>query len=114
MQFFLNIVVSAVVIAASVHLAQRSTLLAAALVSLPLSSVLALSLLYAKTEDASKVAEFSYGIFWLVIPSLGFFLMLPFLIKHGYGFWMSLAASCLTLSIIYPGYSWVLKRLGLM
>ncbi len=114
MQFLLNTVISALVIAASAQLAQRSNLLAAVLVSLPLSSILALSLLYVKTGDAAKVTEFSYGIFWLVIPSLGLFLLLPFLIKQGLSFWLSLAVSCLTLSLVYPLYSWGLRKIGLV
>lgn len=112
MQFLINTLISALVIAGTVEIANRSSLLSALLVSLPLTSILAISLLYFKTNDIPKVIELSYGIFWLVLPSLGLFLVLPLLLKYGFNFWLSLAVSCLALGICYLVYASVLRRFG--
>lgn len=110
MQFVINTVLSALIIAGTVELSKRSDLWAALLVSLPLISIVAPSFLYIKSGDTSKVVDMSYGIFWLVLPSLSLFLILPALLKYGVNFWPSLALSCISLAMIYGGCSLVLKK----
>lgn len=112
MQFLINTLISALIIAGAAELANRSTLLSALLVSIPLTSILALSLLYYKTGDVVKVTELSYGIFWLVLPSLGLFLLLPGFLKYGYNFWVSITMSCVILAVVYLGYAWLLRKTG--
>lgn len=114
MQFILNTLISAIVIASAVELSNRSSFLSSLLVSLPLTSVLALSMLYFKTSDVTKVSELSLGIFWLVLPSLGFFLLLPVLLKFGLNFWASLFISIISLGIFYFFYSLFLRRFGFL
>jgi hypothetical protein len=65
----------------------------ALLASLPLTSVLAMLWLYLDTKEIGKVAELATGIFWLVIPSLVFFISLPFLLKKGVNFYLSMGIS---------------------
>lgn len=113
MQFFINTVISALIIATTVEISKRSSFLAALLISLPLTSIIAFSLLYIKTADTAKVSELSYGIFWLVLPSLGLFLLLPTLLKHGFNFWLSLGMSCAALALFYLSYGWALRKLGM-
>lgn len=113
MSFLLNTLISALVIAATAELAKRSSLAAALLISLPLTSILALSLLYIDTHDKQRVSDLSYGILWLILPSLAFFLMLPAFLKWGLNYWTALAASSLCMILLYSIYSWLLTRLGI-
>ena len=100
------------IIASVTELSKRYHFLAALLVSLPLTSIVALSFVYLETKDIAKVSELSTGIFWLVIPSLAFFLCLPFFLKLGWTYWTSLAASIAVLSVGYFGYAALLKKFG--
>ena len=50
---------------------------------MPLVSVLAMIWLYMDIRDVQKVAALSTSIFWLVIPSLALFLVLPVMLKKG-------------------------------
>jgi hypothetical protein len=68
---------------------------------LPLTSILAFIWLYRDTQDAQKVAELSYAILWLVIPSLLFFVMFPLLIKYSFKFYPALIISCVVMSAGY-------------
>lgn len=102
--FLLKTLITALIVAGVSELARRYNLLAAALASLPLTSILAFIWLYADTKDAQKVAELSYSIFWLVIPSLLFFLLVPFLIKQGMNFYLAIALSCVAMSIGYAAF----------
>ena len=90
--------ISAVIIVAISELARRSSFAGALLASLPLVSVLAMVWLYIDTRDSAQVAALSTGVFWLVLPSLGFFLCLPLLLKYGSGFWQALGLSALVAS----------------
>lgn len=89
--------------------AKRSTLLGALIASLPLTSLLAMIWLYVDTGDGEKVASLASSILWLVLPSLILFIVLPVLIRLGWGFWPSLAiASTLTVA----GYLALVRLLG--
>ncbi len=91
----------ALVIVASAELSKRSNAAAAILISLPLTSILALTLRYWDTRDAAAVSALSTEILWMVIPSLVFFVALPALLSRGLNFWVSLAASCAVTAIAY-------------
>ena len=111
--YVIKVALTAAVVVAISEIARRSTFWAAALASLPLTSLLAFVWLYVETGSAERVAQLSHGIFWLVIPSLPLFLLLPALLRAGFGFWPSLAASCIATALAYAGMIWTLSRIGI-
>lgn len=112
-QYVLKIALTAVLVVAVSEIAKRSSFWAAALASLPLTSLLAFIWLYLETGDTQKVAALSQGIFWLVIPSLVLFVTLPLLLRLGWGFWLSFATACAATSVAYGGMVWLLVRVGI-
>jgi hypothetical protein len=109
MQHALKIVFSTAILIAVAELAKRSSFWAAALASLPLTSLLAFVWLYFDTGDIEKVAALSDGIFWLILPSLVLFIVLPLLLRYGLGFWLSLGVACIATATAYFG---MVKFLG--
>jgi len=109
-QYALKIALSALIIVAVAEVAKRTTFWAAALASLPLTSVLAFVWLYLDTGDVQKIATLSVSIFWLVLPSLLLLVLLPVLLRSGWGFWVSLAASSAATALAYLG---MIKLLGM-
>ena len=99
---------AALVVLAS-EIARRSTLFGALIAALPLVSLLALIWLYVDTGDARGVAELSRSIFWLVLPSLPLFLVLPALIEARVSFYAALA---LSLAVTAAGYAIVVLFLN--
>jgi len=99
--YTIKILLSSLIIVAVSEIAKRSSLLGALLASLPLTSLLAFVWLYLDTGDLQKVASLSSDIFWLVLPSLALFPVLPLLIKMGWGFWLSLAVAMLVTAACY-------------
>lgn len=65
-QIALKLSLTAVVVVAISEIAKRSSLWAAVLASLPLTSLLAFVWLYIDTRSVERVASLSSGIFWLV------------------------------------------------
>lgn len=111
-QYAAKVVLSAAVIVAVSEIAKRSSFWAAALASLPLTSLLAFVWLYVETGDVWRVASLSTNIFWLVLPSLTLFLLLPMLLRLGLPFWASLVASCVATACAYAAMGWALSKAG--
>lgn len=112
-QMIAKVVITAVVITGISEIAKRSSFWAAALASLPLTSLLAFVWLYLETGDIQRVATLSQSIFWLVLPSLPLFLLLPAFLRLGWGFWASLGTACVVTAATYAAMVWVLGRLGI-
>lgn len=109
-QFIVKVVVTVAVVIAVSEIAKRSTFWGAVLASLPLTSLLAFIWLYVDTRDTQSVASLSQSIFWLVLPSLPLFLLLPPLLRSGWHFWPSLAVVCVVTIGAYFGLVWLLER----
>ena len=112
MQFLLKVILSALIIAGVSELGRCYTLFAAILASLPLTSILAITWLYYDTRDTAQVVQLTQSIFWVLLPSLVFFLVLPLLLKAGVGFFPALLASSAVMVVTYWLYTLLLTRLG--
>ena len=104
---------SGVIIMAVSEIAKRSPGFAALIASLPLVSVLGMLWLWRDTGDAERIAAHAEATFWLVLPSLPMFLLLPFLLRQGVGFWIALLGSCALTIGLYFLTLWLLPRLGI-
>ncbi len=111
--YILKLALSAAVIVVVSEVAKVNTTLGALIKSLPLISVMAMVWLYTDTHDTARVAELSTGTFWLVLPTLPMFLVLPALLKHGLGFYPSLAASIAVMLVCYVVAVAALARFGI-
>ena len=110
--FLIKIGLSAFIIAAVSEIAKRSTVFGALIASLPLTSLLAMIWLYQDTKNAQKIAALSGEIFWLVLPSLLLFIVLPVLIRRGMHFYPALGVACGATALGDAVTSVVLHRYG--
>lgn len=83
------------------------------LAALPLTSLLALGLLYAETGDVERVSALSLSILAFVVPSIPMFVALPILLRSGVGFWPSFALVTAGTLALYAASFWALPRIGL-
>jgi hypothetical protein len=111
--YIIKLSLSAVIIVAVSELAKRQPAWGGLLASLPLVSLLAIVWLYADTRDAVQVSQLSMSIFWLVLPSLLFFLALPLSLRQGLGFPAALASAVLVTMAGYALMLTGLKHLGI-
>jgi len=109
----LKALVSGAIIAAASELARRSSLAAAILISLPLTSILAMVWLYRDSGDPDEIAELSWSILWVIVPSLSFFVALPLAIKGGVSFWPALLVASVVTAAAYAVWVGVASALGL-
>jgi hypothetical protein len=113
-QYLIKIILSALVIVAVSEVGKRSSFLGALLASLPLISFMAMIWLYVDTKDTDKVAKLSVDIFWLVLPSLMFFLLFPFLLRMKVHFVPSFVMSTVAMIFCYGIVIFVAKKLRLL
>ena len=113
MYYLIKTILTAIIIVIVSEVAKKSSFLAAIIISIPLTSLLAFIWLYWDTKNYQKVIDLSYGTVILTIPSFAFFLFLPILLKMKQNFAISIILSLIGTSIIYFIYIFLLKKLGI-
>ncbi|MBD1400460.1 DUF3147 family protein [Pelovirga terrestris] len=91
--YLVKIATTTLLIVAISEISRRSTLVGAILASVPLVSVLAILWIYIDTKDVERISTLASSVFWLVLPSLALFFVLPRMLKHGLNFYLSLGLS---------------------
>ena len=109
LQWLLKLALTVAIVLAASALSRRSGWLGALVASLPLTSLLVLAWLYADTRDVRQVADLSMGIFWFVLGSLPFFLVLAFGLRHG---WNVALATIAAIAVGFAGVTLVQWLLG--
>ena len=107
-----KIIISALVIFIASEIGKRDTLVGAIIVSLPLISLLSIIWIYIETRDIERIISFSYSIFSMIIPSLSFFLTLPYFLKKNISFNISLILSITIMIVLYFGLAKLYKKIG--
>jgi hypothetical protein len=105
--------VSGALIAIASTLARRYPGFGALVASLPLVSVLGMMWLWHDRPDAENMAAHASATFWYVLPSLPMFLVMAAMLRHGFGFWLSLLAGCCLTVALYGAMTWIGPRFGL-
>lgn len=113
MYLVLKTVITAILVVGISEMGKRFSFIGGILASLPLTSVLAFIWMYNDTKDVKAISDLSHTIFWMVIPSLFFFLCLPFLLKLGWKFYPSLITSSALMAGVYFLYTKGMKILGI-
>jgi hypothetical protein len=104
---------SGLIIAAVSVIAKRSPGFGGMLASLPLVSTLAMIWLWRDAHDPELIAAQAESTFWFFLPSVPIFLVIPWLLRHGYSFWIALGAGCVLTMILYLAMIWITSRLGI-
>jgi hypothetical protein len=110
--FVIKAALSGLIVAAVSEVARRNPGWGGLLASLPLTSLLAMVWLWRDTHDGERVAELAGSAFWFILPSLPLFLVLPWLVRSGVGFWLSMAIVVVGTLALYAAWFWAAPRIG--
>ncbi len=102
-----------VIVALISLIAQRQPAFGALIASLPLVSILGIIFLWAAKPDAANMAVHIEATFWYVIPSLPMFLIMPWMLRHDFAFWPSLATGCIITVALYLLLDWFAPKIGI-
>jgi hypothetical protein len=86
--------------------------LSALLIALPLTSLIAMVWMNHAKQSSERIANHAEGTFWFVLPTLPMFLILPWMLRNGWGFGSALAANCLITIALFWVMVVVLRRFG--
>ena len=109
----LKAAISGALIAAASEIARRWPGIGGLIVSLPLVSLLTFLWVWRDTGDSARVAELSQSAFWFFLPSMPMFLVLPAMLRTGFGFWLALTMSIGLTVVLYSGMFWLAPRIGI-
>ncbi|MEN3971127.1 DUF3147 family protein [Sphingomicrobium sp. XHP0235] len=112
LSFIAKAAFAGVVTALIVAIAKRYPSWGGLVAALPLTSILALSLLYYDTRDGEKVAALSTSILAFILPSIPFFILLPTLLRQGVSFGVSMTVGVAATLALYALSFYGLSRLG--
>ncbi|MES2325875.1 MAG: DUF3147 family protein [Pseudomonadota bacterium] len=104
---------SGMIVAAVSEIARRYPGWGGLVASLPLTSLLAMIWLWRDTGDPARIAGLSTSIIWFVLASLPLFILLPVLLRSGFGFWVSMAVAVGVTLGAYALMFWAAPRLGI-
>ena len=107
-----KIIISAIIIFIASEIAKKDTLVGAIIVSLTMISLLSIIWIYVETRDIERIISFSYSVFSMIIPSLSFFLTLPYFLKKNISFSISLMLSIVIMIVLYFGLATLYKKIG--
>ncbi|MFL6829532.1 MAG: DUF3147 family protein [Sphingomicrobium sp.] len=105
--------ISGVIVAIVSEVAKRYPGFGALIASLPLVSVLGMMWLWHDKPDVPNMAAHVEATFWFVLPSLPMFLLIPWMLRSGVGFWISLTVGCALTITLYLAMTWLGPRVGL-
>ncbi len=108
--YVLKVLISSVLIVLISEISKRNGVLAGLLASVPLVSFLAIIWLYVETRDITKIRQLSTDIFWLVLPSLSFFILFPWLLGKNLRFGWAMLLSTAIMIMLYIIMMILLKK----
>ena len=110
--YITKVAITAILVVSISEISKMSSFIGAVLASVPLISVLAMCWLYVETKDVEQISSLTTSIFWLVLPSLSLFILLPILLKAQVPFYMSMTIGLVVMIGCYFSMVYVLSKLG--
>ena len=103
---------SGLIVAIIALVARKSPNLGGLIASIPLVSTLGMIWLWRDTGDAKAVADYSLAAFLFFLPTMPMFLIIPWMLRSGHGFWLALAVGLITTMLLYLLTSHIVARFG--
>ena len=87
--------------------------LSALLIALPVTSLVAMIWMHFAGQSSQRLANHAEGTFWFVLPTLPMFLIIPWMLRNGWGFWAALVANCVITVALFWLTVILLRRFGI-
>lgn len=113
MHFLVKCLISGLLVGLISEIAKKSSLFAAFIASLPITSIIAFIWLYHETGNIRQIGNLSTAIAWVVLPSIIFFISFSFILKFNFNFYGSLALAVTIMVLAYFFYTILLAKLGI-
>jgi len=110
--FVTRALLSGLIIALIALIGRKAPAAAALVASLPLISILGMIWLWRDTGDTTLLANHAEATFWYVLPSLPMFLLIPWMLRSGFSFWLALGSAVVLTFLLYLATIGIAARFG--
>ncbi len=104
--------ISGLIVAIASEVARRSPALGALVIALPTATILAMIWLWRDGGDTEAVAALTQGTLYYVVATVPFFLIVPWMLRSGWGFWAALGVGIGATIVVYAAMTFILARAG--
>ncbi len=111
--FVVRALLSGIIIALIAIIGRKAPAAGALIASLPLISIMGMIWLWRDTGDRTLLANHAEATFYFVIPSLPMFLLIPWMLRSGVGFWLSLSVGIVLTIALYLLTATLAARFGI-
>lgn len=94
------------------EVAKRTDKIGALIASLPFVTIMVMIWLYVEKQGAEKIANHAYYTLWFVVPTLPMFAQIPYMLRKGYNFWLTLGVGILVTFLSFLITVWIGKKFG--
>lgn len=94
------------------EIAKRTDKIGALIASLPFVTIMVMIWLYIEKQGSEKIANHAYYTLWYVIPTLPMFAQIPWMLRKGYNFWLTLLIGVVLTFVCFLITVWVGKKFG--
>jgi len=94
------------------EVAKRTDRVGALIAALPFVTILAMIWLFVEKQGIEKIANHAYYTFWYVFPTLPMFILMPWMLRKGINFWLTLGAGSLLTIACFIATIFLARRFG--
>jgi hypothetical protein len=105
--------ITALIIVLVSEVAKHTDRLGSLIASLPFVTISVMIWLHVERQGEEKIANHAYYTFWYVLPTLPMFLLMPWLLHRGWGFWLSLVLAVTLTMLCFAATAIICKRFGI-
>ena len=113
MPVWLKYLITAALVVAISEIAKRSDRAGALIAALPWVTTLAMIWMFAEKQGEEKIGNHAWYTFWYVLPTLPMFLLIPWMLKAGAGFPLTLLASIALTGSLLALTAWLVGKWGI-
>jgi hypothetical protein len=94
------------------EIAKRTDKIGALIASLPFVTIMVMIWLFIEKQGSEKIANHAYYTLWYVVPTLPMFATIPWMLRRGHNFWLTLAVGILVTFLCFLLTVWIGKKFG--
>ena len=112
-QDVVKIIVTALLIVLVTKVQVVSDRLSSLLIALPFTSLIAMVWMQMEHQSAQRIANHAEGTFWFVLPTMPMFLVIPWMLRHGWPFWPTMLANCVMTIVLFWIMVLIMRKFGM-
>jgi F0F1-type ATP synthase assembly protein I len=94
------------------EIAKRTDKVGALIASLPLVTIMVMIWLHVEKQGAEKIANHAYYTLWYVVPTLPMFAQIPYMLRKGFNFWLTMGVGIVVTFLCFLATVWVGRKFG--